>query len=140
VLKCKEYTAIGYVVQHSVLRMGFRSTDETAKMHHRLIDAKWGKDGPALTASWMKCRFDHHFMTSQGIGTGCRGVPWRRAAAGRGPRKATSCPAGRSWPREADQGDELLPYFINAAIRSTGLGLKTLHPFGKGLLALVESR
>jgi len=36
-------------------------------------------------------------------------------------------------------GDEQVGYFLIVASSCTGLGLKALHPFGKGVLALMES-
>jgi hypothetical protein len=145
----KEFITIGYVVQFSVQFMGLRSTNETAEMHHRLLETKWGKDGSALTASWMEYRFDRHFMISQGIGIRHSNCLYFSTARG----VAEYCGdvqqmvqihekqlgAMQEFTKRGVPGEELAFYFLFAASSCTGLGLKALHPSGKGVLALMES-
>jgi hypothetical protein len=120
-----------------------------AEMHHQLLEVKWGNDGSALSASWMEYRFDRHFMISQGIG--CRmDVCWYMPT-GRGVAEycgdvqqmvqihEKQLGAMQSFIKRGVPGLELALHFFFVASSCTGLGLKALHPFGKGVLALMES-
>jgi hypothetical protein len=145
----KECIQISYVLVIGAQYMPFRSTDQTAEMHQQLLDEKWGRDGLILVAGCMQYSFDRHYAIAKGIG-GRRDFHLYFAMA-----RAVAEHCGdvqqmvQLYEKQlSDIGDfvssgvsevEGLEYCIYAASSSLGLELKSLHPFGKGFVALLGS-
>jgi hypothetical protein len=97
----------------------------------------------------MEYRFDRHFMISQGIGIRsdlCLSHPTGRGVAeycGDVQQMVQihekQLGAMQAFIKRGVPGEELAYIFFYVASSCTGLGLKALHPFGKGVLALMES-
>jgi hypothetical protein len=129
--------------------MVHHSTDETAKMHHQLLEAKWGKDGSILTAGCMEYRFDRHFMIAQGIGCMSDSSFINYTARG----VAEYCGdvqqmvsifdqqlgAMREYGKSGVLGHEHTTFWLWLANGFMGSELQALHPFGKELAALLKS-
>jgi hypothetical protein len=98
----------------------------------------------------MAYRFDRHFMISQGIGCRMDVCLWSSTARG----VAEHCGdvqqmiqvhekqlgAMQEYTKRGVPEEELAYHFLYVRSSYTGLGLTALHPFGKGVLALIESR
>jgi hypothetical protein len=130
--------------------MPFRSTDQTVEMHQQLLNEKWGWDGSILVAGCMEYSFDRHHAIAKGIGT--RVDTYFICATARA--VAEHCGDVQQMvqiyqKQLSDIGDfvssgvseidgSLYCHFA-AASSCLGLELESLHPFGKGFVALFGS-
>jgi hypothetical protein len=145
----KECIQISYELAFGVVYMSFRSTDQTAEMHQQLLDEKWGRDGSILVAGCMQYSFDRHYAIAKGIGGRVDfhlTVPVARAVA-------EHCGDVQQMvqlyeKQLSDIGDfvssgvseiDVSLYCTYAASSFLGLELESLHPFGKGFVALFGS-
>jgi hypothetical protein len=118
-------------------------------MHQQLLDEKWGRDGSILTAGCMQYSFDRHYAIAKGIGARLDWyflVPLARAVA-------EHCGDVQQMvqlyeKQLSDIGDFVSSgmsemdasfYCFFAASSCLGLELESLHPFGKGFVALFGS-
>jgi hypothetical protein len=145
----KECIQIINVLTCGIDFMPFRSTDQMAEMHQQLLDEKWGRDGLILTAGCIQYRFDRHYAIAKGIGS--RSSPYLYKPVGRG--VAEHCGDVQQMvqlyeKQLSDIGDfvssgvsavEASWYCAFSASSCLGLELESLHPFGKGFVALFAS-
>jgi hypothetical protein len=129
--------------------MPFRSTDQTAEMHQQLLDEQWGRDGSLLTAGCMEYSFDRHHAIAKGIG--CRLDPYLYHPVARGVAEHCGDVQQMVQLYEKQLSDihdfvssgvseaEVSFYCVLAASSCLGLGLESLHSFGKGFVALFGS-
>jgi hypothetical protein len=125
------------------------STDETAEMHQKCLEAKWGKDGSVLTAGCMDYRFDRHFMITQGIGSRTDQSLFLVHARGVAEYCGDVQQMVQLFEKQLDgvrelvkrgvPGFELPQYIFYAANSITSLDLNALHPFGNEIAGLLES-
>jgi hypothetical protein len=145
----KECIQITYELAFVVTYMSFCSTDQTAEMHQQLHDEKWGRDGSILTAGCMQYSFDRHYAIAKGIGARLDCYlcwPMVRGVAehcGDVQQMVELYEKQLSDVREVVSSGvsevEAFFYCVLAASSSLGLELESLHPFGKGVVALFGS-
>jgi hypothetical protein len=147
----KECTSTGYMMLQCCVQflMPTRSTDETAEMHQQLLDEKWGRDGSILTADCMKYSFDRHHAIAKGIGMRtdhCMNIPSGQAVA-------EHCGDVQQMVQLFDKQLGTMREYVRSGVPEVevgwyctqfpssfvGLELKVLHPFGKGLVALLAA-
>jgi hypothetical protein len=145
----KECNQILYVLAMSVAYMPFRSTDQVAEMCQQFLDEAWGRDGSILTAGCMEYSFDRHYSIAKGIGSRtdvylC--VPVARPVA-------EHCGDVQHMVQLYEKQLSDIQDFVRSGVSETeasfyccfmpssclGLELESLHPFGKGLVALFGS-
>jgi hypothetical protein len=146
----KECIRTGYELIYCIpFLMMNRSTDETAEMHQQLLDEKWGRDGSILVAACMKYSFDRHHAIAKGAGSRVDGFMSRAL----GQAVAEHCGdmqqmvqlfdkqlgAMREYARSSVVGIDVGWYCMYVPGSFVGLELKVLHPFGKGLMALLAA-
>jgi hypothetical protein len=145
----KECIHISYELAFCAAYMSFRSTDQTAEMHQQLLHEKWGQDGSILTASCIEYSFDRHYAIAKGIGSRMDQYlysPVVRAVAehcGDVQQMVQLYEKQLSGIRDFVSSGvsevEASYYCIYAASSCLGLELESLHPFGKGFVALFGS-
>jgi hypothetical protein len=146
----KECIRTGYELSSCIsFLMMTRSTNETAEMHQQLLDEKWGRDGSILTAACMEYSFDRYHAIAKGIcmrTDNCINRPSGQAVAehcGDVQQMVQlfdkQLGAMREYVRSGVVGVDLGWYCISSPGSFVGLELKVLHPFGKGLVALLAA-
>jgi hypothetical protein len=146
----KECIHILYELVLGAQFMSFRSTDQTAEMHQQLLDEKWGRDGLIVTAGCMDYSFDRHYAIAKGTGGRLDSylmVPMARAVAEHCGdmqqmvqlyEKQLS-DTGDFVSSGVSEVDGALYCTYGTASSCLGLELESLHPFGKGFMALFGS-
>jgi hypothetical protein len=129
--------------------MPFRSTDQTAEMHQQLLDEKWGRDGSILTAGCMQYSFDRHHAIAKGVGGRLDWYLINSMARG----VAEHCGDVQQMVELYEKQLSDIRDFVSSGVSEAeapfycylggasclGLELKSLHPFGKGFVALFGS-
>jgi hypothetical protein len=145
----KECIRIGYELALGTLSMSFRSTEQTAEMHQRLLDEKWGRDGSIFTAGCMQYSFNRHYAIAKGIGDRLDNFLLSPTARG----VAEHCGDVQQMVQLYEKHLSDIGDFVSSGVSETdaslycafgassclGLGLESLHPFGKGFVALLGS-
>jgi hypothetical protein len=147
----KECIHISYELAWRSQFMPFRSTDQTAEMHQQLLDEKWGRDGSLLTAGCMEYSFDRHYAISKGtagrldyylffpvarpVAEHCGDVQQMVQLYEKQLSDIRDFVRSGVSEVEVEAGF----YCIFAASSCLGLELESLHPFGKGFVALFDS-
>jgi hypothetical protein len=147
----KECTRLGSLMLQCCVQflMMNRSIDETAEMHQQLLDEKWGRDGSILAAGCMEYSFDRHHAVAKGIGSRMDYFMFTPS----GQAVAEHCGdvqqmvqlfdkqlgVMREYARSGVVGWNVGWYCIDTPGSFVGLELKVLHPFGKGLVALLAA-
>jgi hypothetical protein len=144
----KECIRITYELAVGTPYMSFRSTDQTAEMHQQLLDEKWGRDGSILTVGCMQYSFDRHYAIAKGIGNrldNFLNYPMARGVA-------EHCGDVQQMVQIYEEQHSGIQEFVRSGVSETeassycvcaasclGLELESLHPFGKGFVALCGS-
>jgi hypothetical protein len=145
----KECIHITYELAFCAIYMSFRSTDQTAEMHQQFLEEKWGRDGSLLTAGCMEYILDRHYAIAKGIGA--RQDIYLYIPMGRG--VAEHCgdvhQMVQIYEKQLSDIQEFVssgsdgieaPYYSPLGASSyLGMELESLHPFGKGVVALFNS-
>jgi hypothetical protein len=145
----KECIQITYELVYGVAWMPFRSTDQTTEMYQELLDEKWGRDGSLLLAGCMEYSFDRHYAIAKGIGSRVDSYMYHPVSRGVAEHCGDVQQIVQLYEKQlSDIGDfvrsgvsemEVPFYCMNAASSCLGLELESLHPFGKGIVALFGS-
>jgi hypothetical protein len=145
----KECIHILYELVFCAAFMPCRSTDPTAEMHQQLLDEKWGQDGLIVTAGYMQYSFDRHYAIAKGFGTTfdislifpmARGVAEHCGDVQQMVQLYEKQLSGiRDFVSSGMSEIEASFHCYAAASSCLGLELESLHPFGKGLVALFGS-
>jgi hypothetical protein len=145
----KECIRLTYELAYGARYISLCSTDQTAEMHQQLLDEKWGRDGSILTAGCMQYSFDRHYAIAKGIGSRqdtCLCYPLARGVAEHSgdvqqmvelyEKQLSDI---RDFVSSGVSEMEVSVYCVFAASSSLGRELESLHPFGKGFVALFGS-
>jgi hypothetical protein len=145
----KECIQISYVLALCASNMPFRSTDQAVEMHQQLLDEKWGRDGSLLTAGCMEYSFDRHHAIAKGIGPRndiylvfpvARGVAEHCGNVQQMIQLYEKQLGGiRDFVSSGVSEIDASLFCIFAASSYSGLELESLHPFGKGVVAIFGS-
>jgi hypothetical protein len=145
----KECIQISYELAYGVLLMSFRSTDQTAEMHQQLLDEKWGRDGSIMTVGCMQYSFDRHYAIAKGVGSRLDNYLYFPIARG----VAEHCGDVQQMVELYEKKLSDIRDFVSSGVSEVdasiycvlapssclGLELESLHPFGKGFVALFGS-
>ena len=148
----KDVFMLDYELSDSFLKITCRSADQVVQIHQQNLEKQCGRDGSIATEKLAKWSFDRHYRLEQSTGqlfssilTACvaRGVcelsgnvqqlaqNFQRQISG----VHTIIRAGSS----VAQGMEVSSYTVQVSPDFAGMELKSLHPFGKELAALLAS-
>jgi hypothetical protein len=128
--------------------MPLRSTDETAEIHQQLLDEKWGRDGSLLLAGCVEYSFDRHYAIAKGVGSRVDHYFLLPVAA-----VAEHCGDVHQMVQLYEKQLSDIRDFVSSGVSEMdvsyhcvfaassflGLELESLHPFGKGFVALFGS-
>jgi hypothetical protein len=145
----RECIHISYKLAFCAAYMPFRSTDQTAEIHHQVLDEKWGQDGSTLAAGCMEYSFDRHYAIAKGIGSRMDQYLWLPLARAVAEHCGDVQHMVQLYEKQLSDIRDFVSsgmsemdasfYCIFAASSSLGLELESLHPFGKGFVALFGS-
>jgi hypothetical protein len=145
----KEYIRLIFELTLSAYFMPVRSMDEAVEVQQRCLEVKWGRDGSIFTATCMTYRFERHFDISQGLATGYDLFTQHPLAQYVAeycgdvqqivPLFENQLGSMQSFAKRGVPGLEIGLHWCIAAPSLVGLELQPLHPFGKRVVALLES-
>jgi hypothetical protein len=145
----KECIRLAYELAYGARFTSFRSTDQTAEMHQQLLDEKWGRDCSILTAGCMQYSFDRHYAIAKGFGTRMDSYLYHPMARGVAEHCGDVQQMVELYEKQLSDVRDFVSsgvsemdvnfYCVLVASSSLGLELESLHPFGKGFVALFGS-